>query len=116
MIRRPDLIDYQFATKKKSTKKLNSSFYKNRGGGAGDITELTPFRGTQDSKGLNFDRNGSAEEIPRETMYDNDGPIDEVQRAKILDGSQIKTPQTNRPNNTSSLSMNKVITDQSYGR
>ena len=72
---------------------MNSSFYKNRGG-VGDITELTPFRGTQDSKGFAFDRGASAEDIPRETFY-NEGAgedDDNIQRVKIISDTSLNQP------------------------
>ena len=93
MIRRPDLIDFKYVPKKRSKKKMNSSFYKNRGG-INDVERLTPFRGTQDSKGFQFERNGSAEEIPRDTIYDDDDDPyeDEVERSNILANSKMHSP------------------------
>ena len=89
MTKKPNLVDYQTTfQRKRQSKKMNNSFYKNRGEEV-NVQELTPFRGTQDSKGFAFDRGGTAEDIPRESFYnDGDADEDQVKRVMIIQGEE----------------------------
>ena len=99
MVKKPNLVNYQYALKKRSPRQMNSSFYEQRGGGA-DLNQLAPFNGTTDSKGFKMARNESEDGIPRESLYnkyDEDGEsniVEEVKREKLVD--RMITPTASR--------------------